>query len=1285
MIDLGQALARCGLFRGFDAARLRALAAAAKEVGVAAGASVFHEGDPGDAMYVVLEGAVQIYTRDRDGREVVLTRLEAGEHFGEQSLLPGATGRRSAGARAAEAARLAGLPKAEFQAALAEDDALRERLAALGAEQIRQNLHVLSPLARGIGLDVVASQRRVLGDGETLFRQGDEADALYFVSLGRLAVWREEAGARSLIRYVERGGCVGELALVRRDRRSATVTADGSTEVLAVPRAAFDEVYGRSRAVREHLATLERVYELPRRGIVTQHAGTFAGHDCVTTLYHLTDGRVLAAYRVVGQDLYALERLGAEAAETLAWRDADGRSRELRLDRDGAVVGLTARGVFPDAHALHLFVLDGGRVGAAGRARFAEAGTLAVETPAAPDVVCHCVHVTATALRQAIDAGAASFDRLQKATGCATVCGGCAPAVSELLGAEEWVLADVVGETEEAPGIRSFELAPRDARYPAARPGQHIVVEGVVRGLRLRRPYTLSSARRHGGRLRITVKREAHGAFSPWLFDERPPGEPLRITRPRGEYVIDLDVPAVCLVAGIGVTPALAAARTAGDGGAAARVVVHYSGRARGAMAGVKELEAAAAKPSVQVVLRETSREGRLDAAAVAGLVARAGAARWYLCGPPRYLDDTARLLRAAGVAPERIHVETFTAVGAPAASAEEREAVRRYLLVPPEPPPRRRLRRALQRAGRAAVALANARVTDWRVARAQLNPLRLLETKLARAAGLDPAVPHEQLAIVSALSWGPYEYQLRGCERLVRLGADNRARARAGRAAPDAADGDTFTYVMPSVPLVTFPAGCTVDTGWTRPGPGRLLPVYVTRSRVVIERLLRHGEATDRGPLPYHYLQQILGRMDVPACPGRGAAGLFAGQMRDNATWTEDRALTVEMFAFSAVDDFARGMQVTLDDVCATIDAVLARDPDVVIDLNVMLSKVAYTVIVRAVFGDVDLAEMHALGRTLSEGLRTLFAYLWEFVMGRQSVPADYVHAQHTVRATVRTVIDLLRDLDRRGRLTAEQRALPPVRLILESAHGEDAASERLYALMLPLVIAGHETTGHTMSWAFYEMARQPALEAAVLAEIRAFQRAHGRAPLTTAAYDERPLAWALLAEVLRRHPPVGATPRTATRDGVIPADPSTGIGAFRYPAGALIVFSQLAIHHDPKRWADPHAFRIERWLEGADEARPVAERGRAVRATIRAREQALDWLPFGDGAGACPGRHFNAHEFFLALDALLPRYRFEFADPAREVRHSETPVLGPEPGALGVRLRPRDAGQTGVDASTR
>ncbi len=72
------------------------MSTAIEEIDAAAGADICHEGEPGDAMFVVLRGAVQVYTRNHDGRELVLARLETGEYFGEQALLPGGTGRRNA-------------------------------------------------------------------------------------------------------------------------------------------------------------------------------------------------------------------------------------------------------------------------------------------------------------------------------------------------------------------------------------------------------------------------------------------------------------------------------------------------------------------------------------------------------------------------------------------------------------------------------------------------------------------------------------------------------------------------------------------------------------------------------------------------------------------------------------------------------------------------------------------------------------------------------------------------------------------------------------------------------------------------------------------------------------------------------------------------------------------------------------------------------------------------------------------------------------------------------------
>jgi cytochrome P450 len=664
-------------------------------------------------------------------------------------------------------------------------------------------------------------------------------------------------------------------------------------------------------------------------------------------------------------------------------------------------------------------------------------------------------------------------------------------------------------------------------------------------------------------------------------------------------------------------------------------------------MAFVKELEALDVA-GVQVIVRETSREGRLDQATIKGLAERARGAQWYLCGPASYVEAVGEMVRAVGIAREHIHVERFTPVGAaPLATDEARAALGRYVLAPPSRARRSRLVATLRRVGASL-----AHVANHRAPASAANPLRWLERAIGRAAGLDPAVPHELLAVISGLCNGPFAFQLRAFDRLR--------------------DGDTFAYWIPAVPFVRFPAPA-VETGWCGPGEGRLVPVYITRSATAVERLLRSAIEIDRSPIPYHFVQQILGRTDQPSCPMRRAAGLIAGSFRHNPTWSDDRASTNETFAYASIEDFSDGIATSLDDVAAAIDASIDATADRVVDLDVLLCRIAHTVVVRAVFGDVQLPELDALGRALSDPVERLLAHVRHFAMGRRSIPSDYAECQRRARTTWRTMVDLLRDVDRRGGLSERAKARPTVRLLLETARDADSGYERLYTLFLPLIIAGHETTGHTLAWAFYELARDPRLERSILNEIVRFRAEHGREHLTPGDYDERPLTWALIAETLRRHPPVQSVARTALKPGVVPPDPRTGSGGFRFPSGAVFGISIVGVHLDPRRWPEPHAFRLTRWLSGIDDSMPLVEQGRTVRQVMRAREEACDWIPFAAGESRCPGHHFYTHEFFLVLDALLTRYRFEPTDPEREVTDSEAMVVGPEPGAMAVRIRRR------------
>jgi CRP-like cAMP-binding protein len=85
-VDVYAILSAAEFFRGISERSLRALAGACIAKRVEKRRVLFQEGQEGDSLYILAEGAVQLHKSAEDGREVVLRTLKPGEIFGEVVL-----------------------------------------------------------------------------------------------------------------------------------------------------------------------------------------------------------------------------------------------------------------------------------------------------------------------------------------------------------------------------------------------------------------------------------------------------------------------------------------------------------------------------------------------------------------------------------------------------------------------------------------------------------------------------------------------------------------------------------------------------------------------------------------------------------------------------------------------------------------------------------------------------------------------------------------------------------------------------------------------------------------------------------------------------------------------------------------------------------------------------------------------------------------------------------------------------------------------------------------------
>jgi len=214
---------------------------------LAAGETLFEEGEAGDAMYVVIGGRLQARSAPADPVPTEQTDIGPRELIGEVQLLIG--GKRSATVRAAADTELARLDKSALEElakefpplVMALGDLIRRRLR---REQLARVLqHVFGDLDRPTLRQIEDELEWVeLRPGQALFEQGDPSDCMYLVVSGRLIGVRASDKERRIVTEIGRGETIGEMGFFTGEPRTAGIYARRTTHLVRFLKPVFDRL-----------------------------------------------------------------------------------------------------------------------------------------------------------------------------------------------------------------------------------------------------------------------------------------------------------------------------------------------------------------------------------------------------------------------------------------------------------------------------------------------------------------------------------------------------------------------------------------------------------------------------------------------------------------------------------------------------------------------------------------------------------------------------------------------------------------------------------------------------------------------------------------------------------------------------------------------------------------------------------------------------------------------------------------------------------------------------------
>jgi cytochrome P450 len=223
-------------------------------------------------------------------------------------------------------------------------------------------------------------------------------------------------------------------------------------------------------------------------------------------------------------------------------------------------------------------------------------------------------------------------------------------------------------------------------------------------------------------------------------------------------------------------------------------------------------------------------------------------------------------------------------------------------------------------------------------------------------------------------------------------------------------------------------------------------------------------------------------------------------------------------------------------------------------------------------------------------------------------------------------------------------ERDAPLVRALMDTTDpltGEPLSDGEICDELVLFLLAGHDTTSTTLTYALWALGHHRELQERVVAEVDQL----GDRRLTPDDVPRLRYTVQVLQEALRLCPPAPAVGRLVLQD--------IQVDGYRLEAGTFAVIAIYAMHRDPTLWKNPLTFDPDRFS-------PQHSQGR----------DRWQYLPFGGGPRACIGDHFAMLEATLALATIVRRAEIHSLDDDFPIA---TPLTAIAAAPIPAQVRPR------------